>query len=160
VNLSDLDDIARAVGYRAARVIALHYAGRRLHVPATARPDHPLSVLIGRDAFVLLVREFAACRLLVPCDTEEQRFTRDWRIAALLADGRSAEQIAAALGMSSRRVEQIRVRLARDGWLTFEGAPPGRGRGRRVAVRPEILGTGEVSDGPPGGTWPGVPCAA
>jgi hypothetical protein len=151
VNLSDLDDIARAAGYRAARVIALHYAGRRVHVPATARPDHPLSTLVGREALIDLVREFGGCRLLIPHQAEEERYTRDWQIAALLANGSTCDQIAAVTGLAQRRVEQIRVRLARDGWLTFEGAPPGRGAGRRVSTRPEILGTGEVFDGPPGG---------
>jgi hypothetical protein len=143
VNISDLDDIARAAGYRAARVIALHYAGRRVHVPVAVRPDHPLSTLIGRDALVGMVREFGGCRLLIPHQAEEERYTRDWQIATLLASGSTCDQIAAVTGLAQRRVEQIRVRLARDGWLSFEGAPPGRGAGRRVGLRPEILGTGE-----------------
>ena len=151
MNVSDLDDIAPVVGYRATRVIAAHFAGQRLYVPQEADASHPLALLIGMPALRALCAAFGQKRITVPRGSDERRYVLRWRITTLLADGHGAAAVAAAVGLAQRRIEQIRVELARDGWLSFgPGEQPGRGRGRRIGVRPEILGTGEVSDGPPG----------
>lgn len=140
---SDLDDLAPVIGYRATRIVSAWFAGRRLHVPEVARADHPLELLLGWPAFAALVREFAGCRVNVPAHEHEARYVRDRRIAEMLAGGWTCERVASDLGLSTRRVEQIRVDLVDNGWLRYAqgfDSAMARGRnGRRASVPPELI---------------------
>lgn len=156
VNTSDLDDLAPVIGYRATRVIVAWFAGRRLHVPAKAAPDHPLATLLGPTAFGALVRQFAGCRLLIPTEGDEMRYKRDRNVAELIAAGWALPRVADHVGLSVRRVEQIRAEVVRNGWLEYaKGFDADRryNRGRRelgaaaLVVGPAAnFGTGESSD--------------
>jgi Homeodomain-like domain len=160
VNTSDLDDIAPSVGYRATRIIATWFGGRHLWVPKEAAATHPLAVLIGMPALRALVRDFGGKRLRVPTEGDDRRFSRNRQIAVHLAAGWSVERIGEAMGLTPRRVEQIRVELVRNGWLNYAHgfhAATSYPRGRRRIGRPEILGTGADSGEPPGGAREGRP---
>lgn len=157
MNASDLDDLCPVIGYRATRIIVAWFAGRRFHVPGTTRPGHPLELLLGRPAFVALVGEFALCRVNVPAADHEERYGRDRRIAEMLASGWACERVAAAVGITARRVEQIRRELVANGWLRYaqgfdSAMSASRGRRRRPVAPPEFFGTNEVFHEPPGGS--------
>ena len=44
---SSLEEVCDAIGYRATRVIAAWFAGRRFYVPLNRRQDHPLVQLLN-----------------------------------------------------------------------------------------------------------------
>ncbi len=160
MNTSDLDDIAPVIGYRATRIIAVWFGGSHLWVPTKATPGHRLGVLLGMPALRALVRAFGGKRLRVPTGSDERRYARNRQIALLIARGMPLTRIATRMGMTLRRVEQIRAELVREGWLQYaQGFAPGTDypRGRRHLSRPEILGTGENPAEPPGGTSGGSP---
>ena len=150
------DDIAASVGFTAAFALMTWFEKRRLYVPHQALPSHPLATLIGLPALRALVRDFGGEDLWLPSAQEYERFARNRDIAVRLAAGDTAAQVGQRVGLSERRVEQIRDDLLADGLLTLaEGRrqPSGPGRPSRGRRSPyggmEILGTGEVSDEPP-----------
>lgn len=148
MNTSDLDDIAPVIGYRATRIVVAWFAGRQVWVPREARDDHPLRLLLGPSAFMALVREFGGRKIAVPSTSDEALYVRNRQIAEYLAAGWQCERIGRALGITARRVEQIRAELVRNGWLTyaqgFHPETPNYPPGRRRIVGPKILGTSEV----------------
>ncbi len=135
-----MDDLAATVGFTPAVTIAVAYEGGTLWVPSRVQADHPLVSLIGLRAFRALVEAYAGDRLRIPQWSAIDAMRRDWRIATRLADREPLADVAASEGLTVRRVEQIRAELVLRGWLQYVG------RGKGV----EILGTGEVFDGPPG----------
>ena len=154
MNTSDLDDLAPVIGYRATRIVAAWFAGRRLHVPVRPTLGHPLSRLLGVSAFEALVREFAADRLTIPTIEQDEIHQRNRVIAEQLAAGQSAAEVAETTGLTVRRVEQIRVDLVETGILEFAqgfGSAMARTRGRRSSGSGEEKpGSGEVfGDLPP-----------
>ncbi len=153
VNASDLDDLCPVIGYRATRIIAAWFAGKKLHVPSRANVGHPLDRLLGSSAFAALVREYGAQGFHVPTTAEDDRYRRDRQIAERFAAGATADTVADELGLTVRRVEQIRVDLVADGWLQYaQGFDTAKARSRRGLNEPPAvlnLGTGEGSDGPP-----------
>jgi hypothetical protein len=157
-----LDDIANVVGYTPARKIALAYAGRRLCVPRHARDEtHAIAYLIGMPAYRALVREFPGEELFIPGLGDDDRFRRDLIVAARLADGQTYASVAADLGITPRRVEQIAAELEDRGWLKFSSGlghfirllrlhRRGHGRGPAPTLKTvDFLGMGEVSDETP-----------
>lgn len=130
VQASNLDDLAPVVGYTAARILAAWYAGRSLYVPALAREDHPLALLIGLPALRALCREYSGLQISIPSELEDDRFRRDRRIALLLLAGQTCAEVAEEMGLTRRRVEQIRADLIERRWLEYASA----GR-RHVRVR-------------------------
>lgn len=145
---SDLDRLAHVVGYSATRVLAVWFPGRVLYVPVNADPGHPIARLISLPRLQALVREYPGERFSMPTEGSDGEPARARRIAAAFAAGIGAREIAATLGLSVRRVEQIRVDLVGLGWLTFaQGLDTAMAR--RNSAPPEILGTGEVFDKPP-----------
>jgi hypothetical protein len=149
---SDLDDIAPVVGYRAARILAAWFAGRRLHVPTRPGDGHPLVSLIGASAFAALVREFSGERFSIPSNRDDDSYRRDRSIAERFAAGADTARVADETGLTVRRVEQIRVALVAEGWLRYaQGFDTAKVQGRRASgtATPEFLGTGEVFDEPP-----------
>ena len=146
---SDLDDLAPVIGYRATRIIAAWFAGRRLWVPSRAAPGHPLAALMGLPALTAMVREFPGERLWVPTVHEDRRHHRDRAIAEQFASGWTADRVAGEHGVTVRRAEQIRCELVESGLLNYaQGFDTAMAQGKRrgtATAAPEILGTGEVS---------------
>lgn len=127
---SNLDDIAGVIGYTATRQLAAWFSGRSIYVPRSARSDHPLARLIGLPALRSLVGEFACLQLAIPTEAEDDRWRRDRRIATLLVAGQDARSVAEEVGLTVRRVEQIRADLVDRGLLQYAAA-----RRRGAAVR-------------------------
>lgn len=150
---SVLDDVCAVVGYTATRIIVAWYGGRSLYVPASVVDKHPLATLIGLPALRALSREFGGgAALQIPSRALEDRYQCHQRIAAMLAAGATNAEVAETVGLTLRRVQQLRVELAGLGWIR-EAEAFARRRGRPTAAAAprllEILGTGEVSDRPP-----------
>lgn len=119
---SNLEDIARVVGYTATRQLAAWYSGRSIYVPRSARYDHPLARLIGMAALRALVDEFACLQLTIPTEAEDDRWRRDRRVATMLVAGQTPQAIAREIGLTTRRVEQIRADLVDRGLLQYAAA--------------------------------------
>jgi hypothetical protein len=116
---STLEDVCDAVGYRATRVIATWFAGRRFYVPLHVRQDHPLVQLLGLEAFRELVEAYGGDWVEVPTANDDQVFRRNREIAEQLALGLTAGEVAERHGLTRRRVEQIRRELVTARWLEY-----------------------------------------
>lgn len=141
-----LDDVCAVLGYSATRRLAAWFPGRVLWVPQTATADHFLAVLLGLRPFRALVAAYGGDRIVVPTEAGDDAARRDRRIAEMMAAGRAVPVIAEAVGLSVRRVQQVRDELILSGLLTYLQAPR---RGQPPPLPPEILGTGEVSQETP-----------
>ena len=139
-----LDDVARVIGYTSTRVIQAWYAGQALYVPASVAADHWLARLLGIGVLRALVAEFPGQALKIPTLAADLAATRERTIAEQLAAGATVADIAGVVGLSERRVLQVRDELVLRGWLEYDDAgraTSGRRQWRAGAV-PEILGTG------------------
>lgn len=160
MNPSSLEDVCDAIGYRATRVIATWFAGRRFYVPLKAHSNHPLVQLLGVESFGELVEAYGGDWIEVPTPLEDQIFRRNREIAEQLAFGLTCGEIAERHGLTRRRVEQIRRDLVACRWLEYaqrrspiadpgESAPapaassaPRQGRPPRAVRLPEFFRTG------------------
>lgn len=125
----DLEPICTAIGYTATRKIAAWYGGQSLHVPLTYRADHPLRNLIGEQALLALIKAYAGERFRIPDTQADDRYRRDRLVAEMLVAGASPASIGQFFGMTTRRVETLRVEFEQEGWLAFAEAPRLRARG-------------------------------
>lgn len=160
MNASCLEDLGPVIGYRATRILATFYAGHKLHVPARPDVGHPLETLLGRSAFVALVREFSTECLCIPSEQADNVLRNMRKVAQRFAWKWSSERIADDLGLSVRRVNQMRVELIALRWIEYEqGFDTSKAQSRRQGVDvtpPRILGTSEVfGDSPPPGEMAG-----
>ena len=98
-----------AVGVDATRAFLLRHAGRQVVVPARpAADDAP------RD---WLRRELGYGRLTVPMGPAARTHRQRWTALALLRDGRSLSQVAAAVNAHTRTVSKWRADLLQRGLL-------------------------------------------
>ena len=171
---SSLEEVCDAIGYRATRVIAAWFAGRRFYVPLNSRQDHPLVQLLGLESFLELVEAYGGDWIEVPTSLEDQTFRRNREIAEQLAFGMTPGEIAERHGLTRRRVEQIRRELVADRWLEYaqrrspnadrvlpsldpaaaadaaDSRPARQGRPPRVVRLPEFFRTGGAPAEPGG----------
>jgi hypothetical protein len=134
----DLEDLAGAIGYTNCRVVATWFAGRRLSVPDQFSADHPVARLIGAVAFRRMVESFAGQRLAVPDAQEDERYRRMRAVAEMLASGATCDTIGVALGLSTRRVEQLRIEAENRGWISYSDRPRVRKPGRQTIGQPDV----------------------
>lgn len=135
-----LEDLCETVGYAATRVLAVWYAGQKVYVPRTLRPggrEHPLASLIGEQALAQLVQERGGEYLIVPTASEDERVRRLRRVALALIGGQTPGQIAVDLGITRRRVEQMRAELVGLQWLRYAAGP------RRRRLEDAMTGIGD-----------------
>lgn len=147
-----LDQVCEAIGYTRTRILQGWYPGQSVYVPSTVQADHWLATLIGLQGLRLLVAAMPGCRIDIPSQAADRWAERDRRIADQLAAGQALPQIAEAEGITLRRAEQVRAELELRGWLQYQGGARRRGSRWHAPAVPEILGTGEGSAAPPGGS--------
>lgn len=150
----DLEVLCPVIGYANTRAVAAWFPGRRLIVPRQFDATHPLTALIGQKALRDLVGALPGFEAAIPAEAEDAAYRRMRAVAEGLAAGKSPRELAAALGLSVRRVEQVRVECELRGWLHYAEQPffARRTAGARSPGRPmllEFLGTGEVFQEPP-----------
>lgn len=129
MNALDLEPICTVIGYTATRKLAAWYGGQALHVPTVVRPDHPLVGLIGLRAVTSLVNAWPGERFRIPDAQDDDRYRRDRVIAEMLVAGASCAAIGQLMGITTRRVETLRVEMEQEGFLQFAEAPRLRSRG-------------------------------
>lgn len=111
-----LGEIARIAGPAAARALHRAYAGRRVYVPAQPdrQPGGAWVALVGLAAARALAEARGGEYIHIPMGTggveAAGRRRRRALIETLDADGRSAAEIAAAVGCSIRSIYRWRAR--------------------------------------------------
>lgn len=102
-------DLATALRFAAA------YGGRYLHLPAKPRADHSVARAFGEPVLAWLIARYGEVeRIVVPMGPS----AADSRLAAtirrLVAEGRTANDIAGRVGLHVRTVHAWKRRLAAD----------------------------------------------
>lgn len=108
-----LQRIADIAGDHAARLMAAEYGGRRIYLPANLPADHALSKLLGFEAACQIRNAFGAGHLEVPMGTPPTRDYVRIQVDALTKAGKSANEIARTLHITSRTVRRHRAALRR-----------------------------------------------
>lgn len=111
-------ELETLIGEAALIRLAEAFGGTRLYVPTTMPADHPIVAAIGTDAAKVLVERMAPDQIIVP-------LVREPRARQYRAIGWSNSQIARALGITEKGVEQMFRRMANV---------PVKGSGERPAL--------------------------
>lgn len=102
-----LDRMADRFGVDKALQFAQCYGGRRLHVPARPRADHPIAAVMGLPVLCWLIEEVGAAEwVLVPKAAGATILQQVQACKALRAAGYSRNQIAEKMGLHFRTVER------------------------------------------------------
>lgn len=105
-DLRPIDEIAEQVGVDAAKKIVKAYGGTRLYIPAAAKPDHLLAVLIGFDNAVKLGQYFSGERVIIPKRFNSMEYIRA-AVPKLYNQGWKIRDIALAMDCCERTVFTI-----------------------------------------------------
>lgn len=116
-----LDDICAEIGYSATNVLVAWYGNDYVRVPCDVSPENPITRAIGMSAMRRFVEAWGGQRLWIPAAHRFSVEQRDRAIADLLKSGVKEREIGAAIGLSERRVQQIRGRLQASGLLDLLG---------------------------------------
>lgn len=121
-----LDDIAGVIGFTATLRIATWYGGQNLYVSPTPDESMQLVRLIGMPAAQRLAAEWGGERVAVPTMWAYEEDQRNRLVGNLLKRGISTKEIARDMGMTERRIQQIRRVLEDLGAvpLVFSGETP------------------------------------
>lgn len=118
-----LDDISTIIGFSATQRLAVWYGDMNLYIPtviveAQDRADHALVVIVGEAPYRALVKQFGGKTLWIPHATSEADKTRK-RIAELTLAGNKDSVIADLMGLSYRRIQQVKAELREAGLLAL-----------------------------------------
>ncbi|MEJ0012811.1 MAG: helix-turn-helix domain-containing protein [Bauldia sp.] len=110
-----LDEIAAAVGLKAALILCAEKGGTRIYVPSRADEGHWLVALLGRDAADRLCQHFATAvggmHVKVPNGPRGTLAEARATILKMIAENRTIREIARASGYTERSVERLKRRL-------------------------------------------------
>ena len=112
-----LDDIAGEIGFTATVTLATWYGGKNLYIPANPDEKSALVRLIGLPAAKRLADLWHSSFLAVPTMWHYEEQQRNRTIGALLIDGKGTKEISVIMGMTERRIQQIRRALEDAGML-------------------------------------------
>jgi DNA-binding NarL/FixJ family response regulator len=103
-----LDDLAGVIGFTATLRIAAWYGGCNIYVPA--HPDESMQIvkLIGLPCAVRLAESWGTETIAVPTMWAYEEDQRNRLVGKLLERGVSPKDIARDMGLTERRVQQIR----------------------------------------------------
>ncbi len=82
-------ELIDVVGYEAASILVEHFKGVAIWVPKIAKPEHPLSLLIGFDAFQKLSRYYGDTSVEI---NRCEALNRENRNKKIVEDSRSLTQ--------------------------------------------------------------------
>lgn len=123
-----LEDICAEIGYGATTALVAWFGNGNLYIPETVSEQHPIAKAIGVKPLQRLSAAWGGETLWVADCAAEARDRRDRAVAILLGQGKGAKDIAREVGLTERRVQQIRVRLEQTGLiplvLTAHGITP------------------------------------
>ena len=122
-----LEDIAVEIGFTATMKLVIWFGGRRatIYVPEQAREGQVLASVIGLPAAARLSKRWPKKYLNVPTMMAFEVELRRQEVHRLLSGGATLEETAASVGITPRRVDQIRAELRRDGLLSDQPASSG-----------------------------------
>jgi hypothetical protein len=112
-----LDDICVDIGFTATNSLANWFGGEYLQVPVEISEMHPIAKAIGARAAVRLAATWGGRRVWIPLAYWHGVDRRDRFIGEALVKGTSCDEISSQVGLSVRRVQQIKVKLERVGLL-------------------------------------------
>lgn len=112
-----LDDLAGEIGFTATVTLATWYGGRNLYVAAAMKEDSHVVRLIGVPAARRLTAAWGGTQIAVPTMAVYEKGMRKRLIGALIGRGVGMKDIARDMGVSERRVQQIRRALEDAGLL-------------------------------------------
>lgn len=101
-------ELAGLIGLPATLELGEAYNGVYLYVPIQVHDDHPLTNIVGADAFAALVDQYGGSNLMFPKLDAAARQIKYQIIAQMTKKQCSVKDIALNTGYSQRRVLQIR----------------------------------------------------
>lgn len=108
-----LREVADAHGEDAALMLAQGCGGRFYTLPQRPRADHPIALAAGEVVLAFLIDRYGPLeRVVVPKGPDIQRARRVALVRQMMAEGATANAIAAATGMHVRWVYAQRSKLA------------------------------------------------
>ena len=110
-----LAELADIIGLEATMTLAEHHGGQRIAVPGKMKPDHWLAGLLGFEAATALsayVTDGNRVHLDIPYGPAWTKADKWRRTAEMIDKGKSANEIAQALGLTRRAVFDRKKRLA------------------------------------------------
>lgn len=114
-----LEDLGAEIGFTATTALVAWFGGANLYVPSEVDPDHLLARTIGMPAFRRLVMQWGGETLWIPINHAYEIDRRSREAANLLARGMGSKAVSQALGISERRVQQLRAKLEENGMLPY-----------------------------------------
>jgi len=131
-NLDALPNILAFVrgvgGLEAERRMAEAFGGLRITVPRSAKPNFVLTKVVGQEVAAALCSLCGGEAILVPLGKWGEAAARRRKVLELVAEGHSANQIAARLKICTRTVFRIKRRARLHGNEAAQ-RPAERGRG-------------------------------
>lgn len=112
-----LEDLGAEIGFTATSALVAWFGGANLYVPGEVREDHPLARTIGLGAFKRLVALWGGETLWIPINHAYEIDKRSREAVNLLARGMGSKAVSQALGISERRVQQLRAKAESTGLL-------------------------------------------
>lgn len=113
VRNTTLDDLASIIGFSATVRLAAWFGDSNLYVPATIAEGQRIVSLIGEPAARRLSDEFGREHVHVPSLHGPLREQRNSEIFHRLVAGETIREISDAVGLTERRVSQIKAELER-----------------------------------------------
>lgn len=119
----------RAAGVALALEIARHRGGQRVHIPARLTAEHWLVQIVGMDAARAICDHFSGTDIdlpLGPCGSYvTQRRARARKYEEAFSAGASANEAAAAAGVTRRAAHSAKSRIVQRGPDLFSKDKPG-----------------------------------
>lgn len=113
-----IDQLGQVIGTVPTLRLLAVFGARRLYVPETIPPDHPIARCIGGEPADKLARHFGREQLDLPDGDEFARLRRVRRVAGLLRHGAPPRDIAMLIGVSTKQVARYRAEAEQLGILS------------------------------------------
>ena len=110
-----IEDVCAAIGFTATAALIDWYGGANLYVPAKADEKHHLAGLLGMPALRALCRDFGSLTVWIPASLHAGDTALKKKVAQMLGAGAGSAEVAAATGLSQRRVQWLRLDMESRG---------------------------------------------
>ena len=117
---STLDDISSVIGFSATVRLAANYGDRDVNVPIVVSDMHPVAKLIGMSRMTALHANWQGDRIAVPSLKMVDSEIRRAKILSLLLQGIGTYTIAEVMGLTDRRVYQLKKEFTEIGLIEAE----------------------------------------
>lgn len=129
---STLDDLSAVIGFSATVRLAANYGDRDVNVPQVVSEMHPVAKLIGVSRMRALHENWQGDRIAVPSLKMVESEIRRAKILSLLLQGIGTYTIAEVMGITERRVYQLKKEFAYIGLI--DGEKPNQNFNTKIAT--------------------------